>query len=132
MYQFKIYKEIELISIKLSGDVDFAEMVEVNLHLFASENFSRHYNGLSDLRDARININQQHIQQLRAAVAELGELTGRWAHLSHSPRSVVLVQEYSEAVGDTQSIQAFDNLKDAEKFLGYENLRPYLIRSLPR
>lgn len=132
MYQFKIYKEIELVSVKLSGEVDFSELIELNLHIYGHPDFLSHFNGLCDERNATVKINQQQMQTIHNATKELGGFSGKWAHLSDTPRNIALVEIYRELSKEWHPVEVCYNLKAAEEFLGYENLKPYLFPSLPR
>jgi hypothetical protein len=127
MYRFKIFKELELISVCLSGDIYFADMIDFHLHLFANPYFMPHYQGLSDLRNGELKMNLSEMNQLHTAITELGGITGRWAHLINTPRKAALSMKYADASAHAHQTRVVHSLDEAELFLGYNDLSPYLL-----
>jgi len=128
VYRYKIHKELKLIFIQLLGDLTLTEVIELNLQLFADPDFSTTFNGLCDARHAKLKLNLKNLHQIHRAISELGGTQGYWAHLiENNPRNATLTLEYAAACPRPHHGKVFYTLEEAERFLGYQDLKTYLI-----
>lgn len=128
MYQYKIFHQIELVSVYLYDTVDMQELMEMNMSIYSDLNQQPHFNGLCDTRDAELNITLNQMRQIHQSNEVLNVTHGRWAHIVNNPRNTALSMEYALAARDIHEVKIVHDIEEAENFLKIKDLNPYILR----
>ena len=123
---FKIFKKIELVYVHLSGEPNQHDIIALNAAMMTNPYFKPHFRGFVDGRDVRVRLTSQQMPEIHKEVSDITPITGPWAHLSDDPRYIALTMEYIQASAHQHPCRIVYSLKEAEDFLGIENISYYL------
>ena len=126
MIYVKIFKDSELALIHLEGKIGKNDVIMINSSLFSHPDFRPHFNCLVDARKVKLSVTSNHMPKIYHDVSKVSPITGSWAHLSDDPRYIALTMEYITLSKGRHPCRIVYSLKEAERFLGYDDLIPFL------
>jgi hypothetical protein len=117
MYDIRILKTIRTVLLDFEGDISFDEFVSCFEEANAHPDYSPEFDGVADLRKARLTLDDQEAEALAAFVVS-GELSsGRWAILTASPHETALSILYEQAASEQHAAQVFSTVQAASAYL---------------
>ena len=127
MISQKIYKERNLISVLIVGEVSFTELMDWHIRLANNSDYLNTFDGLVDQREAIMNIAPSDLDSINQFNADNDLIKGRWSHIIHTPHETALTMVYEQKAKPKHGIQIFNTEQAASQYLGYD-IREYLLR----
>jgi len=124
----KIFKEKNLISILIVGEVSFTELMEFHIKLANNPDYLNTFDGLVDQREAVMNITPSDLDTISQFNTDNNLIKGHWAHIIHTPNETALTMVYELKAQPKHGIQIFNTKQAASQYLGYD-IREYLLKN---
>jgi len=126
MYDFRVFPEQRLVSVRYTGEVVFEELVRVCRELSNVPDFQLNFCGVSDERLADVVMSREEVDHLAQFVQHEIGFSGRWVHLINSPSSAVSANEYGKRRAGGYVDNIFSSVEAAAEYLDIEELEKYL------
>ena len=125
MINYKIFPEVNLLTIWLTGDCDFTALLSCIQTYMLDPAYHSEMNGVLDMRQGRLVLTPSEILQISTFVHEQKFAKGKWCHIVEDPRSTALGSLYQSQIQDEHPLKVFSTLEAASSFL-LTDLKLYL------
>lgn len=120
MIEYRVDKENKLVVSRLSGYVDFAELLNWHYVLFSLEDYHHSFSGVADMRNANMDVSHEEILELVAINKEKQIVSGKWVCLVDTPVETANAMIYRNEKSDTHAMELFSTEVAAAEYLGID------------